>query len=80
MTRLTPDLITKTPGVCGGRACIAGTRVPVWCVWRASEFHSPKQLTRHFVRPLTLNQVQAALAYASANIDEIDRDVTENEA
>lgn len=22
--------IEKTPGVCGGDACIAGTRIPVW--------------------------------------------------
>ena len=22
--------IAKTPGVCGGDACIAGTRIPVW--------------------------------------------------
>jgi uncharacterized protein (DUF433 family) len=22
--------IERTPGVCGGDACIAGTRIPVW--------------------------------------------------
>lgn len=25
-------MITKTPGVCGGRACIGGTRMTVWCI------------------------------------------------
>src|SRR5205823_922299 len=26
----TTDRITKTPGVCGGDACIRGHRIPVW--------------------------------------------------
>jgi uncharacterized protein (DUF433 family) len=24
------DRITKTPGICGGDACVRGTRIPVW--------------------------------------------------
>jgi hypothetical protein len=24
------DHITKSPGICGGDACIRGTRIPVW--------------------------------------------------
>ncbi len=29
MTNVTAEHITKTPGVCGGKACVAGTRVRV---------------------------------------------------
>lgn len=78
MTRLAPDLITRTPGVCGGRACIAGTRVPVWCVWRASQWTS--ELRTYFNRTLTAEQVAAAIAYATENKAEILNDIAENEA
>ena len=27
--------ISKTPGVCGGAACIKGLRMPVWVLYRA---------------------------------------------
>ena len=29
--------ITKTPGVCGGEACIAGTRIAVWLLVEAQQ-------------------------------------------
>ena len=34
------SIITKTPGVCGGAACIAGTRVAVWLLVEAQQLGS----------------------------------------
>ncbi len=67
--------ITRTPGVCGGRACIAGTRAPVWCL-AGRDVDEVLETLPHLSRA----QVEAALAYAAANPDEIAKDVAENRA
>ena len=57
--------ITKTPGVCGGKACIAGTRIRVMDVvvhHRAGE--SPAEIATTFCTPISVADVYAALAYA----------------
>jgi uncharacterized protein (DUF433 family) len=65
--------ITKTPGVCGGRACIAGHRIRVldvvaWHEWRG---RSPEEIVDLFPG-ITLADVYAALAYYFDNRQEID--------
>jgi uncharacterized protein (DUF433 family) len=41
--------ITKTPGVCGGEACIAGTRITVWLLVEAQKLGIRKsQLLQDF--------------------------------
>jgi len=55
--------IVSTPGVCGGKPCIAGTRVRVWDIAvRAQAGESPDDVLTHFPH-LTLSDVHAALAY-----------------
>lgn len=56
--------ITKTPGVCGGRACIAGHRVRVVDVvaWHEKRGYSPDEIVDLFPG-ITLSDVHAALAY-----------------
>ena len=45
--------IQKTPGKCGGRACIRDTRVPVWSLVVARRLGvSDTALLRYFVTPL----------------------------
>lgn len=72
--------IQKTPGKCGGRACIRDTRIPVWSMVNARRLGaSDDDLLRYFVTPLTPADVQAAWAYFDKNPDEIEGDIRENE-
>lgn len=56
--------VTKTPGVCGGRACVAGHRVRVMdiVVWHEMRGMTPDQIVDLFPG-ITLADVHAALAY-----------------
>ncbi|HUP27765.1 MAG TPA: DUF433 domain-containing protein [Chloroflexia bacterium] len=64
--------IVSTPGTCGGRPRIAGTRITVRNVvtWRKMGW-SPEVITERYEH-LSLAQVYAALAYYHANKDELD--------
>ncbi|MGO8753344.1 MAG: DUF433 domain-containing protein [Thermoguttaceae bacterium] len=65
--------ITKTPGVCGGRACIAGHRIRVMdiVVWHEMRGHSPDQIVDLFPG-INLADVYAALAYYFDHCEEIE--------
>jgi uncharacterized protein (DUF433 family) len=65
--------ISKTPGVCGGRACIAGHRIRVSdiVVWHELRAHSPDQIVDLFPG-ITLADVYAALAYYFDHRQEIE--------
>jgi uncharacterized protein (DUF433 family) len=65
--------ITKDPEVCGGRACIDGTRIRVMdIVALESEGYPPEKMLNAFAVPLTLGQVHAALTYYYDHKDEIE--------
>jgi uncharacterized protein (DUF433 family) len=68
----TGDRITKTPGVCGGRTCIAGHRVRVLDIvaWHEHQGMTPDDIVSH-VPSLTLADVHAALAYYFDHMAEI---------
>ena len=73
-------LITSTPGTCGGRPRVAGTRLTVrTIVYRAREGLTPEQIAEDYPH-LSVAQVYAALAYYHANRDEMDRRIEEEEA
>ena len=63
--------ITKTPGVCGGKACIAGSRIRVMDIagWHNAG-KSPEEMIEMFPH-ITLADVHAALAYYFDNREEI---------
>ncbi|MBC6474121.1 MAG: DUF433 domain-containing protein [Hormoscilla sp. GM102CHS1] len=68
-------MIVSTPGTCGGRPRIAGTRMSVQNIaidYRAGM--SPEKIVEEFPH-LTLAQVYAALAYYHANKDRIEADI-----
>src|SRR5688500_13161036 len=67
--------ITKTPGVCGGRACIAGHRIRVMDIVLMHEEGgmSPAAIVEQFPS-ITLADVHAALAYYHDNRAEIEHD------
>lgn len=68
--------ITKTPGVCGGRACIAGHRVRVADVvaWHEKRGYCPDEIVELFPG-ITLADVYAALSYYFDNRQEIETDI-----
>ena len=72
--------IEKTPGVCGGRACVRTTRLPVWSlVFTRRLGISDEDLLEHFVTPLSWDDLDAAWEYYERHHDEIERDIRENE-
>jgi uncharacterized protein (DUF433 family) len=72
------DRITKTPGVCGGNACIRGTRITVWGLveWRKLGLSDARIQER--VQGLTQADLEAAWKYAAAHPDEIDEAIRQN--
>ena len=71
--------ITKVPGVCGGRACIDGTRIRVLdIVYLHREGKSPEQMLEAYPS-LNLAQVYAALSYYYENPEEIEAFIAEDE-
>jgi uncharacterized protein (DUF433 family) len=72
--------IQKTPGVCGGDACIHKTLIPVWSLVAARHLGaSDADLLRYFVTPLTPADVAAAFDYYERNREEIDEEIRLNE-
>lgn len=72
--------ITKTPGVMGGDACIANTRLPVWLLvslrCQGATDAEILQLYPH----LTAADLVNVWAYADANLEEIEQALQEQEA
>ena len=67
--------ITKTPGVCGGRPCIAGHRIRVQdiVVWHEMRGYCPDEIVDMFPG-ITLADVYAALAYYHDHREEIQEE------
>jgi uncharacterized protein (DUF433 family) len=72
------ERITKTPGVCGGTACIRGTRITVWGLveWRRLGL-SDAEIQRR-VRGLVEADLEAAWEYAALHQDEIEDAIRRN--
>lgn len=72
--------ITQTPGVCGGKPCIAGRRIRVQdiYVWHELNGMSVDEIANQY--DLTLAQIYAALTYYFDHIEEIQADVKASEA
>ena len=71
--------IESLPGVCGGEPCIVRTRIPVWVLEQARRLGtSESDLLRSFPTLRAADLVNA-WSYVRANLDEIDRQIRENE-
>jgi uncharacterized protein (DUF433 family) len=66
--------ISKKPGVCGGKACIDGTRIRVMdVVALQTQGYAVEDMLEHFeARPLTRAEVYSALAYYHDHKEEIE--------
>ena len=73
--------VTKTPGVCGGDACIRTTRHTVHGLveWKRLGVSDERLLTM-FDPPLTRDDLDAAWAYAAEHPDEIEQVLWANRA
>jgi uncharacterized protein (DUF433 family) len=74
------DRITKTPGVCGGDACIGGTRITVWGLVAQRRLGATDAGIPLAIQGLTAADLEAAWEYAGANAEEIERALWENRA
>jgi uncharacterized protein (DUF433 family) len=73
-------MIVRTPGTCGGRPRIAGTRITVQnvAIWHKMG-ESPEKIAAEYPH-LKLSQVLAALAFYYENQAEIDAAIVHDEA
>ena len=73
------SMIESSPGICGGRPRIAGTRVPVH---RIARYHclgyAPEEMLS-LLNSVSLPQIYAALAYALARPEEIQEALREED-
>ncbi len=71
--------IEKTEGVCGGKACIAGTRITVWGLVNARRIgYSEADLLENYP-DLSAQDLANAWAYANVFASEIESDIKEND-
>ncbi|MBW4428192.1 MAG: DUF433 domain-containing protein [Nostoc desertorum CM1-VF14] len=71
--------IEKTPRVCGGEACIAKTRIPVWVLVEARGLgYSDADLLTSYPT-ITATDLANAWVYAEAHPDEIELVIERNE-
>jgi uncharacterized protein (DUF433 family) len=70
------ERIIKVPGICGGRAAIAGHRVRVLdvVIWHEQHGLSPDEIVSQ-VPSITLADVHAALAYYYDHREEIQEEI-----
>ena len=73
------QLIVKTPGTCGGRARLAGRRIPVSSVyrWFLSGFEPEDILEKY--EGAALAEIYAAVTYALANREEIAAEIEQED-
>ena len=71
--------IEKTPGVCGGSACIVRTRIPVWLLVEARDAGDTEAHLMSSFPTLRAEDLINAWAYYRANKAEIDAEIADNE-
>ena len=72
-------LIRKTPGVCGGVACIRDTRIMVWLlVDLKRQGASDKEILEGYPS-LTIHDLAAAWEYARLHAQEIENEIATQE-
>ncbi len=73
-------MLARSPGVCGGRIRIDGTRITVHRIATLyKQGQSPEEITQTYPH-LSLGQVYAALAYYHANRAEIEAELAAADA
>lgn len=73
------DGIETQPEVCGGAACVVGTRIPVWVLEQARRLGTSGQELLAAYPGLRAEDVGNAWAYAAAHLAEMDAAIRANE-
>lgn len=63
--------VTRTPGVCGGEACVPGTRIPVWLLVTVRRRFGRETLSDWYPH-VSQDRLDAALRWADDHPVEID--------
>jgi uncharacterized protein (DUF433 family) len=71
--------IAITPGVCGGKPCIAGTRIRVQDIVLRTEAGESPDAIRAALPHITLADIHAALAYYHDHREMIDQQIREGD-
>ena len=79
-SKTTTTWVQKTPGVCGGRACIRNTRITVWGLVNSRRLGAADSEILQNIVGLTPEDLEVAWKYYGEHRDEIDTDIRENEA
>ena len=71
--------VESTPGVAGGEPCIVRMRIPVWVLVQARKLGSSELDILRAYPTVRAEDITNAWAYYRAHLDEIDRQILENE-
>ena len=71
--------IETTPGVCGGDARVAGTRIPVWTLEQYRRLGLSEARILEAFPGLRAADLVNAWSYVASHADEIERLIRENE-
>lgn len=74
-------MIKKTPGVCGGSACVGDHRITVYQIIRHGQLYKKIEYIIDDMGPypqLTMEEILEALSYYLHNTEEIDQEIREN--
>jgi uncharacterized protein (DUF433 family) len=71
--------VVLTPGVCGGEARLAGTRIPVWMLENARREGLSEADVLEMYPWLTTAQVRLAWSYADEHQDEMDTAIRDSQ-
>ncbi|MBW4573494.1 MAG: DUF433 domain-containing protein [Tolypothrix carrinoi HA7290-LM1] len=71
--------ITKTPGVCGGDACVANTRLPIWLFVSLRRQGTTDAELLEFYPYLSAADLVNVWAYADAHSEEIETALREQD-
>ena len=71
--------IEKTPGVCGGDACVAKTRIPVWSLVNSKRLGMDDAEILYNFPTLNREDLKNAWNYYRANHEEVDELILENQ-
>ncbi len=70
--------VEKRQGVCGGRAVVLGTRIPVWLLFKLYRAgHSLEEIQDAYPH-LTPSQILDSIGYGFDHIEEITADIWDN--
>lgn len=72
--------IESRPDVCGGEPCIVRTRIPVWLLEQARRLGKSEAELLQMYPTLRAADLANAWAYVRSHRDEIERQITQNEA